>query len=55
MDFSGDSIVADPDGHIIAQAGSGEELLTAEIDPGRVKKARENRPYLNLRRTEFYS
>jgi len=54
MDFAGESIVVDPDGRTIAKAGAGEELLTAVIDPERVKKVRKTRPYLNLRRPEWY-
>ncbi len=52
--FSGFSIVAGPDGEIIAKAGPEEELLFADIDLSEAKKAREERPYLSLRRTEFY-
>ena len=54
MQFAGESLVVDPNGEILAKAGSDEELLTAQIDPDQVKAAREARPYLALRRTEFY-
>ncbi len=54
MDFAGESLVVDPDGCTIAKAGSGEELLTAEIDAEIVRRYRKERPYLNLRRPELY-
>ena len=44
-----------PDGNIIAKAGADEELLLADIDFDRVRRARDTRPYLNLRRPEFYA
>jgi predicted amidohydrolase len=55
MDFAGESIVVDPDGRTIAKAGASEELLTAVIDPERVRNVRKKRPYLTLRRPEWYA
>ncbi|MDD5922629.1 MAG: carbon-nitrogen hydrolase family protein [Eubacteriales bacterium] len=54
MDFCGRSVVIGPDGDICARAGEGEELLFADIDIGRVSRTREQRPYLSLRRPEWY-
>jgi predicted amidohydrolase len=55
MDFAGESLVVDPDGRTIAKAGESEELLTAVIDPERVREIRNTRPYLNLRRPQWYA
>ncbi len=38
--FGGKSMVVDPWGDIIARAGENEEMLTAEIDPGKVAAVR---------------
>ena len=43
------------DGNIIAKAGAEEELLIAELNPEKARAARRQRPYLNLRRAEFYA
>ena len=55
MDFAGESLVVDPDGNVIAKAGAEEELLIADLDPEKARTARRQRPYLNLRRPEFYA
>ena len=54
MHFAGESLVCDPDGNTIAQAGYEEELLSVDIDLDQAKQARQFRPYLNLRHTEWY-
>lgn len=54
MNFAGESLVCDPDGNTIAKAGYEEELLIVDIDLDKAKQARQSRPYLNLRRTEWY-
>ena len=54
MHFAGESLVCDPDGNTIAQAGYEEELLSVDIDLDQAKQARQSRPYLNLRHTEWY-
>lgn len=54
MDFSGGSAVIGPDGELLALAGDGEELLTADIDPARAGRIREKRQYLPLRRPEVF-
>ena len=54
MSFAGESLVCDPDGNTIAQAGYEEELLIVDIDLDQAKQARQSRPYLNLRHTEWY-
>lgn len=54
MAFSGRSIVTDANGNLIAQAGSGEEVLYAEVDMAASARIRAGRPYTQLRRTELY-
>ncbi len=54
MLFSGESLVAGPDGELLALAGGGEELLLCEIDPGRAAKRRSEKAYTGLRRLSFY-
>jgi beta-ureidopropionase len=53
IDFSGRSIVVDPNGEIVARAGDQEQILYADIDLNRINRIREARPYLKLRRPEF--
>ncbi|MFK4296236.1 hypothetical protein ABH924_001373 [Arthrobacter sp. GAS37] len=53
-DFLGGSVVAGPDGSLLAAAGDGAALLFAEISTESVKAAREQVPYLRERRPELY-
>ncbi|MFE2811321.1 carbon-nitrogen family hydrolase [Streptomyces nigra] len=46
---AGHSIVVDPWGEVLAQAGPGEEVLTLEFDPGRVAVTRDQFPALKDR------
>jgi predicted amidohydrolase len=52
--FFGGSAVADPHGVLVAQAGDGETLLIADIDPTRADQARLNADYLADRRQQLY-
>ena len=53
--FWGNSFVCDPQGEVIAKAGSeNEEILYAEIDNGRTKEVRDIWPFLRDRRIEAY-
>lgn len=54
MDFCGQSIVVGPNGEVITKAGDQEQILYAGIDLSEVDNARQNRPYLALRRPEVY-
>ncbi|MEW6660927.1 MAG: carbon-nitrogen hydrolase family protein [Bacillota bacterium] len=50
----GHSLVADPWGNILAEAGEGEELVLAEIDLKRIAEVRARLPLLEHRRNEVY-
>lgn len=52
--FAGHSIVIDPWGEIIAEAGEEEEILTAEIELGSVKEIRKLIPIFEDRKPENY-
>lgn len=54
MHFSGESLVVDANGTVLLKAGDAEKLLYAEIIVEAIRKAREDRPYLSLRRTYMY-
>ncbi|MCP2050096.1 UNVERIFIED_ORG: putative amidohydrolase [Paenarthrobacter nicotinovorans] len=53
--FRGGSVVAGPDGSLLAAAGEGAALLFAEVGTEAVKAAREEVPYLRERRPELYN
>ncbi|MFE4540808.1 carbon-nitrogen family hydrolase [Streptomyces scopuliridis] len=50
VEQSGHSIVVDPWGEVLAEAGTGEEVLTVDLDPGTVATTRERFPALKDRR-----
>lgn len=50
----GHSLVVDPWGRVIAEAGEDEEVIFAEIDPGRIEKVRGELPLLRHRRADLY-
>jgi len=54
MAYCGRSTVAGPDGLIAAQAGTGVEMLFAEIDPSAIVEERKDNPVLADRRPELY-
>ncbi len=50
----GNSIICSPLGIVLKRAGTGAEMLLAEIDPEAVRAAREQLPLLSARRTDIY-
>jgi len=52
--FCGRSLIVDPRGQVLAEAGSGEEIITARIDLDEVATERAREPSLRLRRPELY-
>jgi len=52
--FGGHSMVVDPWGKIIVEAGEEPQLLTVDIELDRVKEAREKIPVFDDRRDELY-
>ena len=50
----GHSIIADPWGKVIGEAGYGEEVIYATIDISYLKNVREELPLLKNRRTDIY-
>ncbi len=54
MCFSGESIVVDAKGNVIAKAADTEQILYMDIDIQEASKIRNAKPYTQLRRTEFY-
>ncbi|AZB42528.1 carbon-nitrogen family hydrolase [Bacillus sp. FJAT-42376] len=53
-EFAGHSIVIDPWGNILAEAGKEAEILRAEVDLEEIKKIRSQIPVFQDRRPEFY-
>lgn len=53
--YCGLNCIAGPDGATLARAGAGEEIIAAEIDLGRIARARAHIPYLGDRRPELYA
>ena len=54
MNFSGESIAVNPNGEVLKKAGEQEEIIYVDINLSDSKKIRENKPYTQLRRIEFY-
>ena len=54
LTYCGESCVVGPDGSDLARAGSGDELLLAEIDPARLAASRAVNTHLGDRRPELY-
>lgn len=50
----GHSLVVDPWGEVLADAGTGENIIYAQIDLDRVKQIRQQLPLLKHRRTDIY-
>lgn len=52
--YVGSSLVASPNGRVLARAVEGEELLVTDIDTAVVEDAQRRNPYLQDRRPEIY-
>jgi predicted amidohydrolase len=52
--FLGGSVIAGPDGRLLAAAGGEPQLLFAEVDEGSAGRARAEVPYLDERRPDLY-
>ena len=50
LHYSGDSLIVDPFGEIVAEAADTETIITADVDPGRVRAVRSEYPFLQDRR-----
>ena len=46
--FAGDSLVVDPNGKVLAEGGSDEDLILCDIDTGEALRARQTRPYIGF-------
>ncbi len=54
IEFWGGSFVSDPGGRILVKGGTGEEILTATCDLGKVEISRTHWPFLRDRRIDAY-
>ena len=54
MDFSGESIVVDPNGDAVIKADDTEQLVYADLDLPQAANIHRKRPYTALRRPELY-
>jgi omega-amidase len=50
LDYSGDSMIVDPFGEVVAEAGDRETVITADVDAKRVQTVRSEYPFLQDRR-----
>ena len=46
--FAGDSLVVDPNGKVLVEGGSDEDLILCDIDTGEALRARQTRPYIGF-------
>lgn len=54
MDFSGASLLADATGNRVVLADDREQLILADVDIAQSVSIRRGKPYIGLRRTEWY-
>lgn len=52
--YSGQSMIIDPMGVVVANAGEEETLIVSEVDLDRIKRVREKLPSISGRHPEFY-
>ncbi|WP_420491379.1 nitrilase-related carbon-nitrogen hydrolase [Neobacillus drentensis] len=53
--FAGHSLIINPWGEVIAEAGESEEILSAEIEMDLVKEIRKQIPIFTDRKPEYYN
>jgi predicted amidohydrolase len=53
--FCGRSLIAGPDGAVLAAAGTEETVIRATLDLGAIERERRQEPALELRRPELYA
>lgn len=51
----GHSMIIDPWGTVLSEAGTGGEIIYADFEPGKIKETRSMLPLLKHRRPELYS
>jgi predicted amidohydrolase len=54
MDFSGESLVAGPNGERLVKADDREQIVWCELDPRQSGIVRKSKPYTSLRRPTLY-
>lgn len=54
MDFAGQSLIIDPRGNLLAKGDDQERLIACDLDLSLARKAKEERPFLKLRRPDMY-
>ena len=54
LSYTGDSMIVDPFGRVLARAGEGEELIVAELELEPLKKYRKEFPARTDRKPELY-
>ena len=54
MDFSGESLAVSAEGETLIKADDRERIIYANIDLSESTKIRQEKPYVSLRRTEWY-
>ena len=50
LEYAGDSMIVDPLGEVVAGAADSEVIITADVDPARVREIRADFPFLQDRR-----
>lgn len=53
--FAGQSVVVDPYGNVVSETDDHEQLIITDIDLTQTAAARKQRPFLKLRRPEWYA
>ncbi len=53
--YCGKSLIVDPRGEVLAEAGTGEEMIYAELDLDLIERERAKEPALHLRRPKLYA